>query len=75
MPQCVWGRYTLSNPLPLNTLSVVACTLPPFRCRSHCISLLLSCGNICAICSMCAGLAVLRSLAACVEVDAGEKKK
>lgn len=43
-----------SSPLPVNILSVVDCTLPLFRCKSHMISLLLSCGNTCAIWSTCA---------------------
>lgn len=41
---------TLSN-APLNILSLVAATLPPFRCRSQIISLRPTCGNICVICS------------------------
>ena len=45
-----------SRPLPPRTLSVVAATLPPFRCRSHMISLLFNCGNICVICSTCTGV-------------------
>lgn len=36
----------LSKPLPPKTLSVVAATFPPFRCRSHAIALRSSCGNI-----------------------------
>lgn len=43
-----------SKALPLNTLSVVAVTFPPFRCRSHMISLRLNCGNICDNWSTCA---------------------
>lgn len=45
---------TGSKPRPASTLSVVACTLPLFRCRSHMISRLLNCGNICNTCSTCA---------------------
>lgn len=44
-------RLTTSNPLPPNTLSVVAATLPPLRLKSHAICLRPSCGNICATCS------------------------
>lgn len=40
---------TTSKPLPLNILSVVATTFPPFRCKSHMILLLEICGNICCI--------------------------
>jgi hypothetical protein len=50
---------TVSNPLPVKILSVVAATLPPFRCRSHIISLRFNCGNICDICSTCAGSTLL----------------
>jgi len=46
-----------SNPLPLNILSVVATTFPPFRCRSHMILRLDTCGNICCIRSTSASLA------------------
>jgi len=49
-------KHTDSNPLPPNTRSVTACTLPPFRCKFHNISRRLSCGNIWEICSTCAGL-------------------
>ena len=52
----VRGTLTGSSCLPINTLSVVACTLPLFRCRSHMISLRFSCGNICDICSTCAAV-------------------
>lgn len=48
-------ELTVSRPRPLSTLSVVAEALPPFRCRSHAISRRLSCGNIVAIWSTCAG--------------------
>lgn len=37
--------------LPANTLSVVDCTLPPVRCRSHSIVRRSTCGNICCILS------------------------
>lgn len=47
--------YTVSNPLPPSIRSVVAAALPPFRCKSHAMSRLLSCGNICATWSICAG--------------------
>lgn len=40
---------TTSKPLPLNIRSVVATTFPPFRCKSHMILLLGTCGNICCI--------------------------
>lgn len=43
-------------PLP-SILSVVAFTLPPFRCRSHMISRRPIWGNIAATCSTSAGLA------------------
>src|SRR6266576_5827646 len=46
---------TTSKALPLNTLSVVAATFPPFLCRSHVISLRFNCGNICDNWSTCAG--------------------
>ncbi len=49
--------HTVSNPPLASTLSVVAATLPPFRCKSHIISRRPSCGNIFAICSTSAGLA------------------
>ena len=49
-------QHTLSRDLPLSTLSVVAAAFPPFLCRSHAMSLLLSCGNICAMVSIWAGL-------------------
>lgn len=50
------GGLTGSSPWPVKTLSVVACTLPLLRCRSHMISLRFNCGNIWAICSTCAGV-------------------
>lgn len=53
----VWGIHTTSNPLPLNILSVVATTFPPFRCRSHIIFRRDTCGNICCILSTSASLA------------------
>jgi hypothetical protein len=46
---------TVSKPLPPSTRSVVADAFPPFLCRSQAMSLLLSCGNICAIWSIWAG--------------------
>lgn len=46
---------TVSSPRPVNILSVVAATLPPFLCKSHMISLRFNCGNICDICSTWAG--------------------
>lgn len=49
------NRLTASKPRPERTLSVVAATLPPFRCRSHMISRVLNCGNIWDICSTWAG--------------------
>lgn len=48
---------TTSNPRPLNILSVVATTFPPFRCRSHMILRRETCGNICCILSTSASLA------------------
>jgi len=45
-----------SSPRPPSILSVVAVTLPPFRCRSHMISRRFSCGNIWDICSTCAAV-------------------
>ena len=36
----------LSRPLPASTLSVVAATFPPLRCKSQAIALRSSCGNI-----------------------------
>ena len=45
------SKSTLSRPRPPSTRSDVAATLPPFLCRSHMMSLRLSCGNICATCS------------------------
>lgn len=47
--------HTISSPLPPSIRSVVAAALPPFRCKSHAMSRLLSCGNICATWSICAG--------------------
>ena len=67
--------HTASRLLPINTFSVVACTLPPFRCRSHIISLLFNCGNICDICST--WVAVNRRplpVPAAPELDRDEKK-
>lgn len=49
------SKLTISKPRPLKILSVVAATLPPFRCKSHIISRVFSCGNICDICSTWAG--------------------
>jgi len=51
------GRLTTSSPLPLNILSVVATTFPPFRCKSHMILRLDTCGNICCMRSTSASLA------------------
>lgn len=45
---CCFASVTVSRPLPLNALSVVAATFPPFRCRSQAMSLLFSCGSISA---------------------------
>jgi hypothetical protein len=50
---CWCLRRTVSSPRPLNTRSVVAAAFPPFRCRSHAMSRRLSCGNICAMSSIC----------------------
>jgi len=38
-----------------STFSVVACTLPPLRTRSHSMSRRASCGNIMATCSILSG--------------------
>lgn len=48
-------ELTLSSALPFSTLSVVACTLPPFLWRSHIMVRLSNCGNIDKIWSACAG--------------------
>jgi len=66
-------ELTVSRPRPLSTLSVVAEALPPFRCRSHAISRRLSCGNIVAIWSICAGFmrGAERAGAACAWVPDG----
>ncbi len=53
------NRLTASKPRPERTRSVVAATLPPFRCRSHMISRVLNCGNIWDICSTWAGSTTL----------------
>lgn len=50
-------RLTISNPLPPSILSVVAATLPPFRCRSHITCRLSSWGNMAEIWSTWAMLA------------------
>ena len=49
-------ELTFSKPLPLKTLSVVAATFPPLRCKSHTMVLRSNCGNICITCSTCAML-------------------
>ena len=67
-------QRTASSPPLDKILSVVAATLPPLRCKSHIISLLPICGNIVAICSTCAGSAVL-GLARGAVVEELEKKK
>ncbi len=67
-------QRTASSPPLDSILSVVAATLPPLRCRSHIISLLPICGNIVAICSTCAGFAVL-GLVRGVVVEELVKKK
>jgi hypothetical protein len=51
------AELTTSKPRPLNILSVVATTFPPFRCRSHMILRRETCGNICCILSTSASLA------------------
>ncbi len=76
-------KLTGSSALPIRILSVVACTLPRFRCKSHIISRRLICGNICAIWSTCAGVkripgVVPRGAEEDVDIDeesAGEEKK
>ncbi|KAK9422713.1 hypothetical protein SUNI508_00576 [Seiridium unicorne] len=58
------GKRELTvSTLPLRILSVVACTLPPVRCRSHSTVRRSTCGNICCILSTAASLA-LTALAA-----------
>jgi hypothetical protein len=52
----LWVMLTVSKPLPFSPLSIVAATFPPFRCKSHAMSRLLSCGSISATWSICAGL-------------------
>ena len=65
---------TVSKVPRLNTRSVVAATLPPFRCKSHMISRREIWGNICEICSTSAGFAV-RDRGEAVDEEAGVKKK
>jgi len=48
--------HTGSSVLPPNTRSIVACTLPLFRCKSHIMSRRLNCGNIPLTWSTCAGV-------------------
>jgi len=60
--------HTGSSVLPPNTRSIVACTLPLFRCRSHIISRRLNCGNIPLTWSTCAGVN-LSPLVRDVDVD------
>ena len=77
MPRRYEDVLTVSK-LPLDRIrSVVAATLPPFRCRSHMMSLRAICGNICAICSTSARLTPRRfvELAADDPAREGEKKK
>jgi len=56
---------TLST-LPLSALSVVAATFPPFLLRSQAISRRLSCGNMLATWSICAGFMRARAVCVCV---------
>jgi hypothetical protein len=65
-------RLTVSSPLPLSILSVVAATLPPFLWRSHMMVRLAICGNICCILSTSASRA-RRLLALEVDCDAREE--
>ena len=65
---------TASNPPLAKILSVVAATLPPFRCKSHIISLRLIWGNIIATCSTSAGFAA-RGLERGVVAEGLVKKK
>lgn len=58
-------ELTTSKPLPVSTLSVVAATLPPFRCKSQIMSRLFSWGNICDICSTCSGSTTLPGARPC----------
>lgn len=51
------SQLTTSKPLPLNILSVVATTFPPFLCKSHMIFRRDTCGNICCTRSTSASLA------------------
>ena len=66
-------QLTVSNPLPLKIRSVVAATLPPFKCKSHIISLWFICGNICDICSTCAG-STLRPRGSCTAAPSRDEK-
>ena len=50
------GALTVSSARPLRTFSVVAATFPPLRDRSQAMARRSSCGNMCAIWSICAGL-------------------
>lgn len=51
-------ELTCSKVLPPSTVSVIACTFPPFFCKFHAIVRLSNWGNICASCSICAGFAL-----------------
>ena len=66
------GGLTVSSPLPLSILSVVAATLPPFLCRSHMMVRRGICGNICCILSTSASRA-RRLLALEVDCDVREE--
>lgn len=43
------GKLTVSRDPLVSIRSVVAVTLPPVLCKSHCIDRLSTCGNIVAI--------------------------
>jgi hypothetical protein len=69
-------ELTTSRPRPLRILSVVATTLPPFRCKSHRMLRRSSWGNICWMRSTSASRARdVRPGALGSVDDAGEKKK
>jgi hypothetical protein len=69
------ARLTVSKPLPLKILSVVATTFPPFRCKSHIILRLDTCGNICCIRSTSASLARTLFVVAAARVAEFEDEK
>lgn len=69
---------TTSRPRPLNTLSVVATTLPPFRCKSHMTSRRPTWGNMLMMLSTSASRTRLRVVVLVVvrlEDEDGPKKR